>query len=300
MTLIVEYARVGTAMATDQRSEGLVSEWLRYLAEFRSYSPRTIESYAADLRLFVAFVGPETHPATVTKQAIVAYTQTLSGGGATKARRIAALRSFWNYLEWQEIVSTNPVRGLPMPRRRQALPEVLSMGDVDALILSLRKTAHRVAVWLMAGCGLRLSEALNLRRGDVDLQHNAVLVRHGKGDKDRAVPLSEPVAHVLAGYMGDTGGRPDDLLLPGHDRDRPYNKNTLGVALHRAARKAGLDPSRVHPHVLRHTFGTELIRRGVDIATVRDLMGHASIQTTGRYLHSDQTTKRKAVATLWA
>jgi integrase/recombinase XerD len=186
----------------------------------------------------------------------------------------------------------NPAAALALPRRRRALPKTLSPGEVERLIgaatgVTPRHLRDQALVELLYGAGLRVSEAVGLERGAVDLDDRYVRVI-GKGSKERIVPLGRPAVDALLRYL--SRGRPH---LDKRHRPEIF-LNAQGGALTRAgaflilrklAEKAGLEPERVHPHLLRHSFATHLLEGGADLRSVQEMLGHADLSTTELYTH---------------
>jgi site-specific recombinase XerD len=153
----------------------------------------------------------------------------------------------------------------------------------------------RALVELLYGAGLRVSEATGLARGAVDLEARLVRVI-GKGDKERIVPLGRPAAEALRRYVAlgrphlDRRHRPDLFL---NARGGPLTRAGAFLILRRLAEKAGLEPGRVHPHLLRHSFATHLLEGGADLRSVQELLGHADLSTTERYTHVSDRRRRE-------
>jgi integrase/recombinase XerD len=202
---------------------------------------------------------------------------------ATISRRLAAVRSFLRFTLGPERVPD----GVPPPRRPRRLPDAPKEQEVDALLarvdgeeaLELR---NRALLELLYSCGLRTAEAVGLDLGDVDFDREAVHV-HGKGRKDRVVPLGEEAAHHLARYLREA---------------RPALARGAIDAVFLSARGRRLDTSTVrrllrHPHRLRHSFATHLLEGGADLRTIQELLGHASLSTTQIYSHVDAKRLRR-------
>jgi integrase/recombinase XerD len=259
-----------------------------------------VDAYRRDLADLTAYLGRA--PADATADEIAAWLAALRARGlapASVARRAAAARGFFRHLVLLGARPDNPAGDVELPRRRARLPRTLSVGEVARLIDAAAGTtprAHRdrALVELLYGAGLRVSEAVGLERGAVDL--DARLVRCvGKGDKERVVPLGREAAEALRRYLAR--GRP---YLDRRHRPELF-LNAQGGALTRAgaflvvrrlAAKAGLDPARVHPHLLRHSFATHLLEGGADLRSVQEMLGHADLGTTELYTHVSDSRRR--------
>ena len=261
---------------------------------------RTVEAYRRDLDDAAAFL--KTSPAGVSQERLAAYVADLRArglAGTTIARRIAALRSFYRHQVLIGARADNPAAGLDLPRRARTLPRTLSPGEAERLIEAANGTApralrDRALVELLYGAGLRVSEAVGLERGGVDLERRFVRTI-GKGSKERVVPIGREAVEALRRYLAR--GRP---YLDRRHRPELF-LNAQGGALTRAgaflilrklAEAAGLEPERVHPHLLRHSFATHLLEGGADLRSVQEMLGHADLSTTERYTHvSDRRRK---------
>ena len=264
-------------------------------------APRTVEAYRRDLADLTAFLDGAS-PAGATTAQLETYVAQMRADGlaaTTIARRIAAVRSFFRHLQLIGARDDNPGAALELPRRRRALPKTLSPGEVERLIeaangVTPRQLRDQALVELLYGAGLRVSEAVGLERGAVDLEERYVRVI-GKGNKERIVPLGRPAVDALVRYS--SRGRP---YLDKRHRQELF-LNAQGGALTRAgaflilrklAEKAGLEPGRVHPHLLRHSFATHLLEGGADLRSVQEMLGHADLATTELYTHvSDRRRK---------
>jgi integrase/recombinase XerD len=279
-------------------ADAAVQGFLALLAAQRA--PRTVDAYRRDLADLAAFLG-ET-PATASSEQIEAWLADLRGRGqapSSIARRAAAARSFYRHLVALGVRSDNPAAEVDLPRRRARLPRSLSLSEVERLIdsangVSPRALRDRALLELLYGAGLRVSEAVGLERGAVDLRNRLVRCV-GKGDKERVVPLGSQAAEALRRYLAR--GRP---FLDRRHRGELF-LNAQGGALTRAgaflilrrlAGKAGLDPARVHPHLLRHSFATHLLEGGADLRSVQEMLGHADLSTTELYTHVSDRRRR--------
>ena len=263
-------------------------------------APRTVEAYRRDLADLSAWLGRS--PADASQDELAAYVASLRAAGraaTTIARRIAAVRSFYRHQTLIGARGDNPAAELELPRRRRTLPRTLSPGEVERLIdaatgTGARAMRDRALVELLYGAGLRVSEAVGLDRGGVDLEQRLVRCL-GKGSKERIVPIGREAVESLRRYLAH--GRP--VLDKRHRRE--LFLNAQGGALTRAgaflilrklAAAAGLEPERVHPHLLRHSFATHLLEGGADLRSVQEMLGHADLSTTERYTHVSDKRRR--------
>jgi integrase/recombinase XerD len=265
-------------------------------------APRTVESYRRDLEDFSRRLGTCIAGATATQ--IEEYLAELRAAGrtpATLARRLAALRSFYKHLVLVGARSDNPAAGIASPRRTRTLPRTLSAHEAERLIEAAAGTTPRsfrdaALVELLYGAGLRVSEAVGLERASVDLEERLVRCL-GKGGKERVVPIGRRAAEALRRYL--SRGRPfldrrhrAELFL--NSRGGPLTRAGAFLILRKLADRAGLDPERVHPHLLRHSFATHLLEGGADLRSVQEMLGHADLATTELYTHVTDKRRREA------
>jgi integrase/recombinase XerD len=264
-------------------------------------APRTVEAYRRDLFALADWL--EHSPASVTTEELERYLAELRAAGlsgATVARRVASLRSFFRHLVLIGAADANPAADLVLPRRTRRLPRALSPSEAERLIdaaagTTPRTLRDRALVELLYGAGLRVSEAVGLEKGGVDLDQRLVRTI-GKGGKERVVPVGRQAVEALRRYL--SRGRPH---LDRRHRPELF-LNAQGGALTRAgaflilrklAAKAGLEPERVHPHLLRHSFATHLLEGGADLRSVQEMLGHADLATTERYTHVTNRRRRE-------
>jgi integrase/recombinase XerD len=264
-------------------------------------APKTVEAYRRDLADAADFL--KASPASATPQRLAEYVAGLRARGlaaTTIARRIAALRSFYRHQLLIGVRTDNPAAELELPRRPRTLPRTLSPGEVERLIEAANGTTprslrDRALVELLYGAGLRVSEAVGLDRSAVDLEQRLVRA-FGKGSKERVVPIGREAVEALRRYLAR--GRP---YLDRRRRPELF-LNAQGGALTRAgaflilrklAASAGLEPERVHPHLLRHSFATHLLEGGADLRSVQEMLGHADLSTTERYTHVSDRRRRE-------
>jgi len=276
-----------------------VDGFLALLAARRS--PRTVDAYSRDLRALHAFLGHPVGAATVEE--LERYAAQLRADGlsaATIARRHAAARSFFRHLQLLGVRADNPAAAVPLPRRPKPLPKTLSPGEAERLIQAAAGTTPRALrdqalVELLYGAGLRVSEAVGLQRSGVALDERVVRVL-GKGGKERVVPIGRPAAEALRRYL--SRGRPHldrrhraEVFL--NARGGPLTRAGAFLILRGLAGKAGLDPERIHPHLLRHSFATHLLEGGADLRSVQEMLGHADLSTTELYTHVTDRRRRE-------
>jgi integrase/recombinase XerD len=264
-------------------------------------APRRVDAYRRDLDALTRFLGHgPTAAATADLERYIAELRAKGLAASTIARRTAAIRSFYRHQVLLGARRDNPATELELPRRRRTLPRTLSAGEAMRLIdaaagTTPRSLRDRALVELLYGAGLRVSEALGLEKGAVDLDNRLVRVL-GKGRKERIVPLARETAESLRRYLAH--GRPhldsrhrQELFL--NARGGPLTRGGAFLLLRKVAEKAGLEPGRVHPHLLRHCFDTHLLVGGADLRSVQEMLGNADLATTELYTHVSDRRRRE-------
>ena len=267
-----------------------VADFLTHLALERRASPHTVAAYRGDLRELHAFLGERgTAVDDAGPDDLIAFSEALSARGlapATRRRRLAAARSLLRHRARVGAREPDARRVVPLPRLPRRLPRALSQADVERLVThpdaTPRGLRDRAALELLYGAGLRVSELVGLRPGDLDLERQLVRVE-GKGSRQRVVPTGGEAAEAARRYLAR--GRPylgkaqqrDAFLLNARGR-RITRQGVAGIVREHAA-AAGADDA-ISPHALRHSFATHLIENGCDLRVVQELLGHASIATT--------------------
>jgi integrase/recombinase XerD len=289
----------GPPTSSPPASDPEVERYLLLLAAQRS--PRTVDAYRRDLAAFAGFHGAPVGRATTSAlEGWVAGMRATGLAPSTIARRIAAIRSYFRHQLLLGLRDDNPAAEVATPRRVRKLPRTLSPAESERLIEAANGTTprslrDRALVELMYGGGLRVSETVGLARASVDIDARIVRVL-GKGDKERIVPLGRPAAESVRRYLAlgrphlDRRHRPDLFL---NARGGALTRAGAFLILRKLAEKAGLEPERVHPHLLRHSFATHLLEGGADLRSVQEMLGHADLSTTELYTHVSDRRRRE-------
>jgi site-specific recombinase XerD len=185
------------------------------------------------------------------------------------------------------------VASVAYPKRRQRLPEPLTAAEIGQLLSGVYRIKHRAAILLAYSAGLRCGEVCRLQVSDIDSEQMRIRVRDGKRGKDRYTLLGARVLEVLRDYYRSQRPTPP-FLFPSRLPGRPMAPNVLARVIRRAARRAGL-AKRVSPHVLRHSFATQLLDDGCDLLTLQHLLGHSSLRSTMRYVHTSTARLHKVL-----
>jgi integrase/recombinase XerC len=292
---------------------GLAEGFLAMLANERGASEHTVRAYAREVRGFAAYLGEalgkDARIGAVEHLHIRAYLGVLYERKLTKAsaaRALAAIRSWFKWLAKEGKVAQNPALLVSTPKRPLHLPRVPSMEEVNRVLDSLegpvKKEMAEAAAWperdrvifeLLYGCGIRNSELVGLNMGSVKWRDDAVLVR-GKGKKERLVPLGDEAAAALRIYLplrelklvaAGKGGLVHEGPLLTNLRmrgDCRLTTRSVGRIVKAIALSRGL-AADVHPHTLRHAFGTHMLEEGADLRAIQEMLGHERLSTTQRY-----------------
>lgn len=279
-------------MATNTR---LYKDYSYYLKIERGLSPNTVAGYCSDMEHFLEETGRAA--AEVTSADIVGY---IAGKADTLSRRsqarlLSALRSFFDWMILEGDIKENPCDRVDSPKIGRYLPEVLSVEEVEAIMDSVETGAaagcrDRAILEVLYGCGLRVSEAVNLKWSEVFIDEGFIRVV-GKGDKQRIVPLGEMAAEALLAWKEArpeaARGFEDTVFL--NRFGKPLSRVSMFNMVKKQAFLAGVR-KEISPHTFRHSFATHLIENGADLRAVQEMLGHESILTTEIYTHIESST----------
>jgi integrase/recombinase XerD len=291
------------AVAPELRAgfEHLMLDFLAHLELERGLSRNTLHAYRTDLLQYGRFLEDHGLDASSARPGNVAdFLASLRAGSdakhaaspATIHRKAACLRSFYRHLRREELVDADPTAGLASPRRKPKLPHVLNRSEVNRLLAQPQgpqptAARDRALLELMYACGLRASETIDLKLGDVDIEAGLVIAR-GKGAKERMIPVGRQALAAVNTYLAEArprlvGGSAESALFVNF-RGSTLTRQGLYKIVQRHARTAGLE-SKMSPHTLRHTFATHLLAGGCDLRSVQEMLGHADVSTTQVYTH---------------
>lgn len=269
------------------------ADFLRHLRE-RNASPHTIRAYSLDLELFAQYAGQREWK-QIDHIAVRGFLSQLYENGLNKtsvARALAAVRSLYRWLAREGVVEQNPAKLVATPKLPKKLPRVPTIEEMNSVIDgAMPENASfperdRLMLELLYGCGIRNSELTGINLEDIRLSAEAILIR-GKGKKERYVPFGESVKAALAAYLpernkilAEMNRRSASLLI--NLRGGPLTTRSVGRIIKKIAVAKGLSPD-VHPHTLRHAFGTHMLEEGADLRAIQELLGHERLATTQRY-----------------
>ena len=270
-----------------------VADFLRHLRE-RNASPHTVKAYTGDLAQFAAYAGKRGWK-QIDHVAIRGFLSQLYDKGLSKtsvARALAAVRSLYRWLAREGVVEQNPAKLVATPKLAKKLPRVPTIEEMNFVIDGEMPEAaafperDRLMLELLYGCGIRNSELTGINLDDIRLSAEAILIR-GKGKKERYVPFGDSVKSALAAYLPErqkhlsASSKASAALLINHRGGR-LTTRSVGRIVKKIAVARGLSPD-VHPHTLRHAFGTHMLEEGADLRAIQELLGHERLSTTQRY-----------------
>jgi site-specific recombinase XerD len=264
----------------------------------RGFKEDTRRDYVRHVRAFAAFIGRSPDTATAEELRLFQLHQTQSGMQPPSINgAVSALRFFFTVtLDRPDLARRLTV--VPYPRR---IPTVLSVEEVTLLPHAASAPQYKAAFGTAYGAGLRVSEVVALKVGDIDSERMLLRVERGKGGKDRHAMLSPQLLELLRAWWCEGRRRslllPGGWLFPGRNPVEPLSARQLGRVVRAAAQAAGIT-KRVSPHTLRHSFATHLLEQGVDIRVIQTLLGHAKLDTTALYTRVANTTIRAVTSPL--
>ncbi len=304
-------------MTGDDRTH--IAAFLEMLASERGAAKNTLDAYTRDLDDYCGFLTSTGQLLLkATRRDVSAYVQSGGAAGlapASSARRLSAVRQLYKFLEAESLIAESPATGAVTPNRARALPKTLSVAEVDRLITTaaeateglkgrdlVRAVRFHALIEILYATGMRVTELVSLPR-NVLAGDPRMLTIKGKGGRERLVPLNTSARTALDRYLS-LGTRSEDgvapmlagkWLFPSKSVDGHLTRQRFAQDLKETAERAGLDPERVSPHVLRHAFASHLLDRGADLRSVQQLLGHADISTTEIYTHVLEERLKKIV-----
>lgn len=244
--------------------------------EFKNYAKTTIDTYVKGVFDFmVYFRNDYSEPKKIPSREIEQYLKQ-SPSACILKQRIGAMKCFYKYTIRQPL----KFRHIEYPRKVQKLPQPLSVEEIQKLFNHCRNLKHRAILSVLYGSGLRISEALNLKLGDIDAPNGVLWIRCGKGMKDRQTLLSDSVLTLLRKYYREY--KPGEYLFENPNGGK-YSATSVRAFIKRCCEWAHI--KTISPHVLRHSFSTHFIEEGKDISILQRILGHNQITTTQRYTH---------------
>lgn len=264
----------------------IISQYLEYLELEKGLSQNTIDAYRRDLYDFVSNIISIEEIDRIFINSYIRELKERNLAPTSVIRKVASLRGFFKWATSMEILKKNPASTLEQPKIPQKLPKVISLSEVEKILHSGLNELQSVIVELLYSCGLRVSELVNLKINDIDL--NSKYVRcFGKGSKERIIPIGKKAIEVLENYfpirnlvLKKNNLTTKSLLIS--DDGRLLNRQDIYSFIHARGK---IINKNISPHTLRHSFATHLLENGADLRVVQELLGHSDVSTTQLYTH---------------
>lgn len=292
-------------------ADRLIELFIDMLAAERGAAQNTQDAYRRDMESFNVFVKHlKLDLAAVTIDDLRGYMKKLDARGlaaSSVARQVSVLKRFYKFLLLENIITHNPADGLARPKAQRPLPKLLSPAETQSLIdaayalpaNSDKQKADRLRsiclIEVLYAAGLRVSELVSLPRAALD---GPFMLVRGKGGRDRLVPLSDPAREAVQAWLVFQGETGSPYLFPARGKSGHLTRQRFAQILETLAAAAGLAPSRISPHVVRHAFATHLVHGGADLRAVQHMLGHADISTTQIYTHVLDERKKQLLETV--
>ena len=283
-----------------------IANFLDYLLLERGLAKNTIDSYDNDLTEFATFLkkNKTINISDVSQKTILEYYKDIDRKQFSKAtlqRRYSALNQFFKYLIRQKNINKNPMLSMRRQKKEFKLPKFLSVEEVEKILSvnnpenGTKQLRNRLILELLYSTGMRVSELCSLpiksvcfNENDMDLDETyKFIVVKGKGQKERIVPLRKQIFPILSRYISIAAKKGQKYLFASTGKENHINRRTIENIIKESALKAGVNPEKVSPHTMRHSFATHLLQKGLDIREIQELLGHASIDTTAIYAKID-------------
>ena len=277
----------------------LLQDYSYYLSIERAMSHNTVASYCSDVEKFTDSLG--NSPEKAGPEDIIAFLSLGSTSKRSQARRLSALNSFYTWMVMEGIMKDNPCDRVDAPKLGRYLPDVLSVEEVERIIDSTdtgsaQGRRDRAILEVLYGCGLRVSEAVGLKISHLYLDEGFIRI-HGKGNKERLVPIGEMASDAIVAYMDvrmiPADAASDDVLFLNR-----FGKSLSRISMFKMIKKQALIAGirkEISPHTFRHSFATHLVENGADLRVVQEILGHENIVTTEIYTHIDSSTWHRNV-----
>jgi integrase/recombinase XerD len=280
----------------------LSQQFANYLKLERSLSDNSVQAYVRDvakLKQFIDISNLEVSPQKVSTQLIQSFLRHIGELGLsayTQSRMLTGIKAFYDFLVYEEIISSNPAHLIDSPKTGRKLPEVLSLIEIEQLFNAIDHSSpegqrNRAILEVLYSSGLRVSELINLKLSNIYFDVGFLRVV-GKGNKERLVPIGKSAIKYMKIYINDI--RPRAAVQPGFENFAFLNRRGKGLTREmiftitkNLASKAGIK-KKISPHTFRHSFATHLIEGGADLRAVQEMLGHVSITTTEIYTHLDR------------
>lgn len=285
----------------------IVQRYVKYLRLERGYTNNTLDAYCKDLQKLLNYYSDEGIDfRTVTLEQLDLFAGQLRESGVSArstARILSGVRSFYRFLQLEKEINHDPTELLESPQIGKHLPQVLSVEEIDRIVESIdiskpEGQRDRAIIETLYGCGLRISELCDLKISNLYLENGYIRV-HGKGRKERLVPISEQAVSELRAWFVlrqevKVAPGEEDFVFVSVTRGKHLSRITLFVYIKEYARKAGITKN-ISPHSFRHSFATHLLEGGANLRAIQAMLGHEDIGTTEIYMHLDRSHLRQEI-----
>ncbi|SDZ97408.1 site-specific tyrosine recombinase/integron integrase [Psychroflexus halocasei] len=288
--------------------QSAINSFKNYLKIERGLLENTVNSYILDVEKLVKYLAInkiEVGPKKISTEDLRSFIYELSKvvNERTQARILSGLRSFFDFLVFDEVRDDNPVLLIESPKIGRKLPDTLSVEEIDEIVAAIdlshpQGQRNKTIIEMLYGCGLRVSELINLRLSDLFFDEGFISIV-GKGEKQRFVPLNDYTQHLIEIYINDVrrlgeiaNGFEDVLFL--NRRGKQLTRAMIFTIVRKFSEEANLD-KKISPHTFRHSYATHLLENGADLRAIQQILGHESITTTEVYIHLNQTHLRVTI-----
>ena len=280
-----------------------IEKYIEFIFAQKNLSKNTILSYKNDLKELIRFLGDKS-PLACNNEDVKNYIYYLSKKYAPKThcRKLSSVKNFFLFLIDSNLIKRNPVENFSFPKLPKSVPKFLSESEINQLIeksnedKTLKGLRLTLQLEILYVTGIRVSELVNIKNGDINDDFSSIIIK-GKGGDQRIVPIFGKVLDILKMYIDELRASQNiainKYLFPSNSKEGHLTRNRFFQIIKDLAKKINLDPLRVSPHIIRHSFASHLLNRGVDLRIIQESLGHKDISTTQIYTHIQPTKLRK-------
>lgn len=274
-----------------------ITSFLEMMGSERGASNNTIESYSSDLEMASLYFKGQTIEQIETKD-IKKYIEVLNieYSRSSVSRKISVLKQFFEYLMSEKEISYNPTRVVGIPKKEAKIPKFLTEGEIGKMLSAIKSKSNdealriKAIILILSGSGLRVSELISLKTNSIqkvkiDNKEHFFLQVKGKGDKERIAPLTNGAKEILDKYIQFLDSDNPWLFPSTKNRNKPITRQQVANLLKKYAIQADISPEKISPHILRHSFATNILNKGIDLRSLQEILGHSDISTTQIYTH---------------
>ena len=284
----------------------LLEKYLEFIMANKNLSKNTYLGYKNDLFEYIKFAGV-TKKSDLIDVDLNAYIKYLAKNFSKKThcRKISSIKNFYKYLFEKKIIVSNIFSNIEFPKASKSIPKVLEKNEIFTIIEKSRENKSfkgqrlTLMIQLLYATGIRVSEMVSLKLGDFN-QDTSEIIINTKGNKERVIPIISSVKHQLGNYLNELKTKFRDkngpsFIFPSNSKKGHITRNRFFQLLQNLAISVGIQKDRVSPHVLRHSFATHLLEKGVDLRLIQESLGHKDISTTQIYTHLDRNRLKKVL-----